>query len=39
MRHDLSSAGASASGLPGHLTRMDPGHMVDNDIWQLGWHE
>jgi 3-hydroxy-9,10-secoandrosta-1,3,5(10)-triene-9,17-dione monooxygenase reductase component len=21
------------------LTRMDPGHMVDNDIWQLGWHE
>ena len=23
----------------GRLTRMDPGHMVDNDIWQLGWHE
>lgn len=22
----------------GRLTRMDPGHVVDSDIWQLGWH-
>jgi 3-hydroxy-9,10-secoandrosta-1,3,5(10)-triene-9,17-dione monooxygenase reductase component len=23
----------------GRLSRMDPGQMVDSDIWQLGWHE
>ncbi|MCV7100414.1 flavin reductase family protein [Mycobacterium palustre] len=22
----------------GRLTRMDPSHVVDSDIWQLGWH-
>jgi 3-hydroxy-9,10-secoandrosta-1,3,5(10)-triene-9,17-dione monooxygenase reductase component len=23
----------------GRLSRMDPGHMVDSDIWQLGWED
>ena len=23
----------------GRMTRMDPGHLVDTDIWQLGWED